>query len=93
MKQKQFIHNLEKAKRQRIFEREQMTTINVTQFEYKNEEGIFTMFEYNNEKVIEHLGYDVSLTDIDPTESTPIKEYTVKTLDSENYIDNHFKSL
>ena len=93
MKQTQFKHNLNKAKRQSNFTRQQITTITVTQFQYKNEEGIFTMFEYGKEKVIEHLGYDVSLTDIDPTDATPIKEYTVKTLDAENYINNHFKNL
>ena len=93
MKQTQFTHNLNKAKRQSKFKRKQMTTIKITQFEYKNEEGMFTMFEYGKHKVIEHLGYDVSLTDIDPTEATPIKEYIVKTLDAEIYIDNHFKSL
>ena len=33
----------------------------ITKFDYKNDEGFYTMFEYENQMAIEYNGYDVSL--------------------------------
>ncbi len=65
----------------------------ITEFEYKRNEGNFTMFTVDNEILaIEHEGYDVSLMDLDDSEMTPVSDITVKTSDPEEYIDCHFKS-
>ena len=36
------------------------TMITVTEIEYKNYEELYTVFEYDGHKAIEHEGYDVS---------------------------------
>ena len=65
----------------------------ITKFDYKNDEGFYTMFEYENQMAIEYNGYDVSLMDVDPSEAIILSEETVNVPNCEEYIDNHFKNV
>ena len=66
----------------------------VTEFEYKNEQGVFTMFTLDEEILaIEHKGYDVTLMDPSDDEMTLVSEKKIQSTDVENDIHNHFVNV
>tara|TARA_R100000544_G_scaffold22396_1_gene11142 strand:+ start:51 stop:275 length:225 start_codon:yes stop_codon:yes gene_type:complete len=65
----------------------------ITEFEYKNDEALYTMFQVNNELLaIEREGYDVSQMDFDDSEVTIVSEMTAKSTDVEGFIHEYFIS-
>lgn len=66
------------------------TMITVTEVEYKNYQELYTIFEYDGHKAIEHEGYDVSEMDMDESQAYEINRYVTMQEDPELYIHNHF---
>jgi hypothetical protein len=66
----------------------------ITEFEYKNEEGVFTMFTLDDEILaIEHEGYDVTLMNPSDDEMTLVSEKKIQSTDVEIDIHNHFVNV